>query len=143
LQSQITEERVNLTFADGEAIVVDAVIGCDGITGMSRKAVLEENYPESIPSQYSGGYVYRAVVPLEEAVRIVGNRVGDAKWFMTNGRSLAIYPISKGKELNYVSFVQDKNTWSHEQVTLDVTKEQMMADLEGFDSRLVELLDVS
>jgi salicylate hydroxylase len=137
------EKGATIIFTDGETVDVDAVIGCDGIKGVTRQAVLGEKYPELVASQYSGVYLYRAVVPMEDAVRILGDRAEDAKWFMSNGRSLASYPISKGRELNYVCFIQDKNSWDHKQVTIDVTNEDMIADLEGFDSRLVELLHVS
>jgi len=119
------------------------VIGCDGIKGISRKAVLGRNYPEEVPSTYTKMYVYRSILPMSEAKAIVGQHAGDAKWWMSKGRSLAMYPISKGTAANFVAFIQDKHPWTHEQTTLEVSREEMMADLEGWDNRLLKLLEHS
>lgn len=139
---QETGSRVLLKFSDGESIEVDAVIGCDGIKGMTRRAVLESRYPEEIPAKYANTYVYRGIAPMDEARKIIGTYAEDAKWFMSEGRGCAIYPISKGEEVNMVAFIQDKNPWEGAQSAREIPKEEMASDIEEFDQRLKKLLMV-
>jgi salicylate hydroxylase len=137
-------ERVKLEFADGEKMEVDAVIGCDGIKGMTRRVVLGSRWPEEVPAKYANTYVYRGIAPMNEAKKIIGSYAEDAKWFMKEGRGCAMYPISKGTELNMVAFMKDENPWDGEQSARDCSREEMVAEFAQFDHRLRKLLtDVS
>ena len=60
---------------------------------------------------------------------------------MANGKGVIIYPISRGREANFVFFVADPNPWLHNSNTVECSKEEMVADLRGFDQRLIKLLD--
>lgn len=135
--------KVEIEFSDGGRTKVDAVIGCDGIKGMTRAAVLESRYPEEVRAKYCNEYVYRAITSMENARGIIGEYALDAKWYMMESKGVAMYPISGGKEVNIVVFVQDNKAWEGEQVATEVTREVMMKDLEGLDGRLLKLMDVS
>lgn len=137
--AQSPEKKVFVTFTDGEIIEVDAVIGCDGIKGMTRRVVLESRYPEEVAAKYSNTYVYRGIAPMEDAKRIIGHYAENAKWFMREGRGWTMYPISKGKEANIVVFIQDNNPWIGEQAAREVSREEMLAEFEQFDHRLKKL----
>jgi salicylate hydroxylase len=137
------DKKVEISFEDGETVVVDAVIGCDGIKGMTRKAVLQERYPEEVPAKYLNTYVYRGITSIENAKAAIGSFALDARWFMKEGVGWAMYPISQGKEVNIVAFIQDPKPWEGEQIAKEVAKEDMSKDFEGFDQRLLELLEVS
>ncbi|ORY66069.1 uncharacterized protein BCR38DRAFT_429161 [Pseudomassariella vexata] len=130
-----------VTFRDGEVLEVDAVIGCDGVKGITRRVVLRDIAPEEIPPTYSGMYTYRGVIPMEKTKEILGKHAGDAKWFMMKEKGIAIYPISKGKEENFVFFVADHDKWTHGDCPVPCTKEEMLEDLDNFDPRLLKLLD--
>lgn len=136
-----TDGAVTIRFEDGETVVADALVGCDGIKGMTRNAVLGKRWPDQVAAQYCHTYIYRGILPMPDAKAILGDHAGDAKWFMAKDRSVAIYPISKGKEENFVFFVTDRNDWESKQEALNCSKDDMIADLEGFDSRLIRLLD--
>jgi salicylate hydroxylase len=43
--------KVKIGFTDGQVVRVDAVLGCDGIKGMTRKVVLKERHPEQVPAK--------------------------------------------------------------------------------------------
>lgn len=134
---------VNITFADGEVIRADAVIGCDGIKGVARQAVLGSKYPEFVQPAYTNVYSWRCILPMETCLEILGSHAGDANMFMGHNRNLTIYPISNGKEVNFVWFVQDDNPWVDERITLECLREEMVKDLEGVDDRLFKFVDVS
>lgn len=136
-----TKDSVDITFHDGEAITVDALIGCDGIKGITRSAVLQDIAAEEVPAKYCRMYIYRGIVPMKDAKGIMGKHAGDAKWFMSKGKGLAIYPISKGKEENFVFFVHDSRPWTGPQEALECSRDEMTSDLASFDHRLLKLLD--
>ncbi|EQL28060.1 hypothetical protein BDFG_09156 [Blastomyces dermatitidis ATCC 26199] len=135
------KKQVYLTFSNGDALAVDAVLGCDGIKGITRGVVLERGYPEEIVARYCNTYVYRCIVPMQEAKRILGSYAENAKWYMGEGRGCVIYPISKGEEVNVVVFIQDERSWGREQTAIQVSRDEMLSDFDGFDQRLIELLD--
>lgn len=134
-------DQVIVTFEDGEVLVTDALVGCDGVRGITRETVLGDIAPEEILPQYCGMYIYRGILPMENVKEILGKHAGDAKWFMSDGRGFVIYPISKGKEENFVCFVKDDYPWTEGGAPVPCTKKEMLADLPDFDPRLLKLLD--
>lgn len=133
--------KVSIAFEDGETVAVDAVIGADGIKGMTRRVVLE-NYPDHIEPTYTGKYGYRSIVPMQDAKEILGDLAGDAKMFMGPEANFTVYPISKGTEVNVVAFKKHPQPWTHPTLTKEVSKDEMMADFD-VDARLLKLLQVS
>lgn len=134
-------DKVIVNFHDGESATVDALIGCDGIKGLSRHAVLGDFAPDDVSAKYCNMYIYRGILPMEDAKEIMGKHAGDAKWFMARDKALAIYPISKGKEENFVFFVRKEEPWIGPQEAIECSKEEMISDLSSFDNRLLKLLD--
>ncbi|KAL1844646.1 hypothetical protein VTK73DRAFT_2101 [Phialemonium thermophilum] len=146
------EEGVTISFEDGTESRVDAVIGADGVKGLSRAAVLGERWPELVPARYTGRYVYRSVVPMDAATAILGQDclgndiAGDARMFMGPRAIITIFPISKGTQCNLVCFILvGDQPWTHPEWTQTVSKEEMRKDLReaGIDHRLVQMLDVT
>ncbi|KAK9773919.1 hypothetical protein AB5N19_05675 [Seiridium cardinale] len=134
-------DKVIVAFTDGEVIEVDAVIGCDGVKGITRGAVLGNVAPEQVQPTYCGMYIYRGIIPMDDAKEILGYHAGDAKWFMMKGTGVAIYPISQGREENFVFFITDNKPWTQGDSPVPCTKEAMVEDLKDFDPRLLKLLD--
>jgi salicylate hydroxylase len=134
--------KVFITFADSEKIEADAVIGCDGGKGVSRKAVLGAEYSQHVAATYSGRYVYRSIVPAKESKETLGDYANDGKMFFGPGLYFSVYQLPGGKS-NLVAARQNGNPWNHAQWTHEVTREEMIADFEGCDARLMKLLEVS
>ena len=134
-------EEVVVRFRDGELIRVDALIGCDGVKGQTRKLVLGDRYPEEVAPKFCNMYIYRGIIPMEDAKNVLGEHAGDAKWFMAQDRGMAIYPISKGEAENFVFFILNNGEWTQGAGNIPCTKEEMAEDLKGFDQRLIKLLD--
>lgn len=134
-------EKVTIEFNDGEVATFDALIGCDGVKGITRQLVLGEIAPEQVAPKYSGMYSYRGIIPMQKAKELLGTHAGDAKWFMTKGKGLVLYPITKGTEENFVFFITDMENSTPDDIAVPCTKDDMVRDLEGFDPRLLELLN--
>jgi salicylate hydroxylase len=139
------EGVVTLEFEDGEVVQHAAVVASDGVKGFSRRIVLQDKYPDNIDPVYTGKYVYRSIVPMDDAKEILGDLATDAKMFMSKGANLSTYPISEGKLLNVVAFKRDLEPWAYPDFTYDVSREDMYEDFVQHhpDPRLVKLLDVS
>jgi len=57
------------------------VIGCDGIKGATRKAVLGSKYPNKVELVYSNMYVYRGILPIEAIEDEIPEYAGNAVMF--------------------------------------------------------------
>lgn len=138
------QNEVHLTFANGQVAIHVAAIGCDGINGFTRRAVLGARFPELVAPQYTHKYVYRTIVSLETAKEILGELATDAKMYMGRDANLSTYPISGGRQVNVVAFKRDPHPWQHEGNTHVVDREAMLQDFADskVDSRLLRLLQV-
>ena len=137
-----SEKGVTIEFYDGEIVTVDALIGCDGVKGMTRQAVLGDIAPEQVAPRYSGIYSYRGLIPIRDAKIILGRHAGDAKWFMAREKGAVLYPITHGKEENFIFLITDKRQHAlPTDVAVPCSKAEMLKDLEDFDPRLRQLLD--
>ena len=64
---------VSIRFKDGNTIHADAVIGADGIHSFVREHLLGKEAAKPI---FSGSVAYRALVPLDKAVKELGEEIG-------------------------------------------------------------------
>ncbi|KAI9734081.1 MAG: hypothetical protein M1818_007019 [Claussenomyces sp. TS43310] len=137
------EGKVILTFEDGEVAKASCVVGCDGIKGATRQAVLGPKHPDQVDASFSGKFVYRAIMPMKDAQDILGDYAGDAKMFMGDGVNMMLYPISNGTQVNIVAFKLQDGPWTHDQLTKEVSRDEMITDFEsvGADERLIKVLD--
>jgi salicylate hydroxylase len=138
------DDCVKIIFEDGEVAQHAAIIGSDGVKGFTRRLVLESRYPEYIEPQYTGKYVYRAIVPMSESIEIMGDLATDAKMYMSKGCNLSTYPISHGNQMNVVAFKRDPLPWQYpDSTTCEVSRTDMLNDFacSNPDPRLMKLLD--
>ena len=137
--------QVTLTFTDGRVASHAAAVGCGGIKGLTRRAVLADRFPEAVEPQYTYKYVYRTIISIEDAKEILGDLATDAKMYMSKDCNLSTYPISEGKQVNVVAFRRDVGPWKHAGNTYDVDRQAMLEDFAAIrvDQRLLKLLEVS
>jgi salicylate hydroxylase len=89
-----------LQFADGTTAQHSAVIGCDGIKSKARKWVLGKDDP-AVDAVFSGKYAYRGLIPMDEAVGILGEEVAqNSQIFMGYHGHVLTFPVEKGKTMN-------------------------------------------
>jgi salicylate hydroxylase len=90
-------DRVILEFADGEIAMHSILAGSDGIASIVREYLLKPTYPEEALPVYSGAHCYRAVIPMDEAYEIIGEKTDVAKIYFGHNRGAVSYRITGGK----------------------------------------------
>jgi salicylate hydroxylase len=125
-------ERHLLRFDDGETAVADVVIGADGIHSTVRAALTEP-----APATYSGLCAFRALVPAQLAPAFA-RRPAQTLW-LGPGHHLVHYPISAGTLVNLVAFAP-AGGYTTESWTATATVEEFLAEFDGWDERLTDLI---
>ena len=120
-----------VTFANGEVIRPDVLIGADGIHSVVRPSVAEPG-----PASYSGMAAYRTLVPAESAPEFA-RRPAQTLW-IGPGRHLVHYPVSGGRLINVVAFAP--SNVAIESWTATTTVEEFLEEFEGWDPRLTDLI---
>ena len=130
------EHEAELTFASRSGrktkVAADAVIGADGIHSAVRLAVAPE-----IDVRFSGLCAFRCLVPAEKAPEIALRPV-HTLW-LGPGRHFVHYPISGGRLVNVVAIVP-AGAWRTESWTADGEISDLIAEFEGWDDRLRQLI---
>ncbi|EWG48581.1 salicylate hydroxylase [Fusarium verticillioides 7600] len=126
-------DRVMLEFADGEIVAHSILAGSDGIASTVREYLLRPTHPEEALPVYSGAHCYRAVIPMDEAYEIMGEKTDVAKIYFGHNRGAVSYRITGGKELNFLLIKATPNEqWPYPgRVTKQITQEEMLADFDG------------
>ncbi|KAF5872117.1 putative mannitol 1-phosphate dehydrogenase protein [Botrytis fragariae] len=130
---------LKLTFEDGETVLADVVIGCDGIKSVTRKFVMRN---QSIEPKFSNTYAYRAMVPRDIAREAIGDVLAlNGQSYLGYDRYMISYPVEHGNLINIVALKITKDVeWDEKNWLMPATKEEMASDLEGYEEKLVELV---
>ncbi len=130
------EREAELTFATrgGQTtkVTTDVVIGADGIHSVVRLAVAPQ-----IDARFSGLCAFRCLVPAEKAPKMALRPV-HTLW-LGPGRHFVHYPISGGRLVNVVAIVP-AGGWRTESWTADGDISDLIAEFEGWDDRLYQLI---
>ncbi|EON99797.1 putative mannitol 1-phosphate dehydrogenase protein [Phaeoacremonium minimum UCRPA7] len=129
---------VELSFVDGTTATADAVIGCDGIKGPTRSIVVGK----AVPPVFTGDYVYRQLVPKEEAIKELGEERALASHLILAYETVMVhYPVENGAFINFVAIHNSGSTvWEGDAWVKPVPKEIMMEDLKGWDLPILNLM---
>ena len=94
-----TDDRVQLTFANGATVETDLVIGADGIHSVMQREIGVKTHPSSEEIM-----AYRGLIPSRRLpwAKDVG---GKMRMWLGKGRSFLCYPVSSGRLMNMVAFV--------------------------------------
>ncbi len=124
-----------LTFADGEVVEADVVIGADGIHSLIRAALTEP-----APPTYSGSCAFRALVPARDAPAFA-RRPAQVLWLGPD-HHLVHYPVRAGELVNLVAFAP-AGGYTTESWTATATVGEFLAEFEGWDPRLTALIEAA
>ena len=97
---------IQLTFVDGTSATCDVLVGCDGIKSNIRKTLLAEtSQPENASATFSGKFCYRGLIPMDEAVSLLGEEMAkNAQMYLGRHGHILTFAIEKGKLMNGKSF---------------------------------------
>jgi salicylate hydroxylase len=135
VQVRQDDDAAYLTFADGSTVAADVVIGADGIHSVVRTAVVG-----TTPATYSGLCAWRCLIPADKAPAFARRPV-QTIW-IGHGRHVVHYPIRNREWVNAV-VVTPTETWVEESWTATGAVEDLVAEFEGWDEKLVDLLAAS
>ncbi|MFI6875070.1 FAD-dependent oxidoreductase [Streptomyces sp. NPDC050400] len=128
-------DRSRLTFAGGRTVEADLVVGADGI-----KSVVREQLFSAAQPVFSGEHAYRAVISADAAHGMVTD--DNLRMYIGRGTKVYLLPLRHRGQVSFdITALCPDGTWAPE-----VTKDDLMATVEGFDERLVSItrdLDMS
>ncbi|MGY3317129.1 FAD-dependent oxidoreductase [Arthrobacter sp. TE12232] len=119
-------DRSVLTFANGETVEADLVVGADGI----KSAVREQLFSDKGPV-FSGEHAYRVVISADNAH---GMAVDDnLRMYMGRGTKVYLLPLRHRNQMSFdITALNPDGTWAP-----TITKEELLKTVEGFDERIV------
>lgn len=134
--------QVKISFTDNTEAFADAVVGCDGIHSICRSLIMGKNH-ESFRPTYTGRYGFRAIIPMDQAIKAIGPEAQNRRLIVGHGRHILFFPVLKGKGMNVAAFVDaGGKPWEHEKWVVPAEKEDLLIDFQGFDDASMHLLSV-
>ncbi|KAK4502566.1 hypothetical protein PRZ48_005992 [Zasmidium cellare] len=138
-------DKLTLHFKDGSTASADAVVGADGIHSHVRNAVLSRE--EHVGPHYTGCVCFRSIVPMPEAVRVLGKEYAE-NCHLLCGEKAAIfsYPVEHGESLNIIMMDFDHPHWDAPTWIVPSDKNELKRILKGWNKTaegLVELMDTN
>ena len=121
-------ERSILTFANGESVEADLVVGADGIKSVVREQLFSQEAPV-----FSGEHAYRAVLSVDDA----HGMITDDNFRMYIGRGTKVYllPLRHRGQFSFdITTLNPDSSWAPA-----VSKEDLLASVDGFDERIVAI----
>lgn len=154
--------KLVMKFEDGTIGYADAVVGCDGIKSRVRAVMFGDDSPISKPV-YTNKYAYRALVPIEKAVEVLGEEnaknacmhvstsllanlllLTPSLLQMGPGAHVLTFLVAQGQYLNIVAFKTDSNDWpNHNRLTRLTKREDALRDFKDFGPSITELLKLA
>ncbi|MFF2324817.1 MULTISPECIES: FAD-dependent oxidoreductase [unclassified Streptomyces] len=121
-------ERSVLTFANGRTVEADLVVGADGIKSVVRQLLFSDKGPV-----FSGEHAYRAVISVDDAYGMVTD--DNLRMYIGRGTKVYLLPLRHRNQVSFdITSLCPDSTWAPQ-----VTKDDLMATVEGFDERLVNI----
>ncbi|WP_406422532.1 FAD-dependent monooxygenase [Streptomyces sp. NBC_00873] len=121
-------DRSVLTFAGGETVEADLVVGADGIKSVVRRQLFDDKGPV-----FSGEHAYRAVISVDDAHGMVAD--DNLRMYIGRGTKVYLLPLRHRNQVSFdITALCPDRTW-----TPEVTKDDILATVDGFDERLVNI----
>ncbi|MGW3863139.1 FAD-dependent oxidoreductase [Streptomyces sp. NPDC005047] len=117
-----------LSFANGRTVEADLVVGADGIKSAVRRELFGHKGPV-----FSGEHAYRAVIPVGAAHGMVTD--DNLRMYIGRGTKVYLLPLRHRDQVSFdITALCPDATW-----TPEVTKDDLLATVAGFDERLVSI----
>jgi salicylate hydroxylase len=119
-----SREGAVLVLRSGERVEGDALIGCDGVRSVVRKALWGDVDPE-----FSGMVAWRGLIPMSDLPAHMRVPVGST-WIGPGGHVVS-YPLHRSTLMNFVATIEGKS-WPHPGASAPGTTEECLADFKGW-----------
>lgn len=117
-----------LTFADGATAEADLVVGADGIKSVVRQQLFSRK-----PPVFAGEHAYRTVISVDDAHGMVVD--DNLRMYIGRGTKVYLLPLRHRGQVSFdITALNPDGTWAPQ-----VTKEDLLRTVEGFDERLVDI----
>ena len=130
-----SDDAVTVTFADGETLSFDVVIGADGIHSAVRGAVFGPENP-----QFTGLVSWRATFPREKAADLPNLDAFTKWWGPEPSRQIVTFPLTAGREI-FVFATTPQVDWREESWTTPGDIGELRAAYADFNPEARRLLD--
>ncbi|MGW3970473.1 FAD-dependent oxidoreductase [Streptomyces ardesiacus] len=121
-------EGAILTFANGTTAEADLVVGADGIKSVVRHQLFSQQ-----PPVFSGEHAYRTVISTDAAQGMVVD--DNLRMYIGRGTKVYLLPLRHRGQVSFdITALNPDGTWAPQ-----VTKENLLKTVEGFDERLVAI----
>lgn len=133
---------VVLGFEDGEVVIADVVVGCDGIRSRVKECMLPVESLRTKPV-YSGMYGYRAVLEMGDMIDAVGEkRARVATIYVGRGAYAISYPIMRAKLVNVGIYVLSDEDWEYDSWVRPAKREDIERDTRDMGRYVKALVEV-
>jgi salicylate hydroxylase len=120
--------RPVLTFTNGKSVSADLVVGADGIKSVVREQLFSRKGPV-----FSGEHAYRAVISTDKAQGLVVD--DNLRMYIGKGTKVYLLPLRHRNQVSFdITALNPDGTWAP-----TITKEDLLATVDGFDPRIVEI----
>lgn len=117
-----------LTFTNGTTVEADLVVGADGIKSVVRQQLFSRKPPSS-PHEHA----YRTVISVDDAHGMVVD--DNLRMYIGRGTKVYLLPLRHRGQVSFdITALNPDGTWAPQ-----VTKEDLLRTVEGFDERLVDI----
>ena len=130
-----SDDAVTVSFADGETLSFDVVIGADGIHSAVRGAVFGPENP-----QFTGLVSWRATFPREKAADLPNLDAFTKWWGPEPSRQIVTFPLTAGREI-FVFATTPQDDWRDESWTTPGDIGELRAAYADFNPEARRLLD--
>lgn len=121
-------EGAVLTFANGTSVEADLVVGADGIKSVVRHQLFSQKHPV-----FSGEHAYRTVISADAAHGMVVD--DNLRMYIGRGTKIYLLPLRHRGQVSFdITALNPDGTWAPQ-----VTKEDLLKTVDGFDERLVAI----
>lgn len=122
-------DHATLTFANGLTVDADLVVGADGIKSTVRQELFSDQQPV-----FAGEHAYRVVVNADDAHGLVTD--DNLRMYLGRGTKVYVLPLRHRNQMSFdVTALNADATWNPAR-----TKDDLLATVEGFDERIVKLV---
>jgi len=119
-----------LTFANGETVTADLMVGADGIKSTVREQLFSQAQPV-----FAGEHAYRAVIDIADTFGMADD--GDLRMFIGRGTKVYVLPLLHRAQVSFdITALNPDGTWAPA-----VTKDDVLRTVEGFDRRIVKMAE--